>query len=80
MIRRENIFAQNLKARRVELNLSRKQVAEKLNITFYRYLDMEHGFVPNCDLLIKICKLYEIDANYLFGISKKIVYPIIKEN
>lgn len=65
-----NKFAERLKELRTERGFTLKQVSAALFIPLQTYANYEHGTrEPPLDLLIAICDLYEITADYLLGRS-----------
>ena len=65
-----NKFAERLKELRTERGFTLKQVSASLFIPLQTYANYEHGTrEPPLDLLIAICDLYEITADYLLGRS-----------
>ena len=66
-----NKFAERLKELRTERGFTLKQVSAALFIPLQTYANYEHGTrEPPLDLLIAICDLYEITADYLLGRSE----------
>ena len=64
------IFATRLKEIRVEANMSRNEVAEKLGVALSTYGNWEQGRrSPNVDEIYKLLEIFEIDANELFDIN-----------
>lgn len=64
----KNQFSEQLTALRAETNLSRAQLAEKLNvsvrlISYWENGDRECDF----DMLIKIADLFSVSVDYLLG-------------
>lgn len=57
-----------LKELRLERKLSQKQVAEYLGISTRAYSHYEIGDrEPSISLLVKLCDLFEVTADYLIG-------------
>lgn len=74
----KNNFSEKLKELRFKNKYTQKFVAEFLGLTQRQYQYCEQGHIPSeYNIIIKICKLYDIDANELFGIWKEIKYPNI---
>lgn len=66
-------FQSRLRDRRRELNLSRLQLAKKLNITVSAIANYETGVShPKTDILFRLISALDCDANYLF--QDEIVY------
>lgn len=64
----KNKFSEQLYALRVETNLSRAQLAEKLNVSVRLISYWENG-QRECDfdMLIKIATLFSVSIDYLLG-------------
>ena len=59
-----------LKALRIERGLHLKDVASELNVTIRTISRYEDGSrEPSIDMLIKFCKLYEVSADYIIGLT-----------
>lgn len=59
---------ERLKELRVERKMSQRQVAEYLGISTRAYSHYEIGDrEPSVSLLIKLCDLYDVTADYLIG-------------
>lgn len=59
----------NLKAARKMNNLTQKDVAEKLNVTYQTYGRYETGKIkPDPDTIIKLSKLFNVSSDYLLGL------------
>ena len=68
----EKIFSERLLARRKEIGLTQKQVAENLKLDNSTYGKYEKGTrVPSLEILIKIADFYDISIDYLMGKSDK---------
>ena len=63
-----NKFSEQLSSLRTELNLSRLQLAEKLNVSVRLISYWENG-QRECDfdMLIKIADLFSVSIDYLLG-------------
>ena len=63
-----NKFSEQLSSLRTELNLSRLQLAEKLNVSVRLISYWENG-QRECDfdMLIKIADLFSVSVDYLLG-------------
>ena len=60
-----------LRERREQLNMTQREVAEKLGVKQPVYQRFEKGiFECNYSQLIAICKLYDISADYLLGLDE----------
>ena len=64
----KNQFSEQLTALRAETNLSRAQLAEKLNVSVRLISYWENG-QRECDfdMLIKIADLFSVSIDYLLG-------------
>ncbi len=64
----ENKFSQQLNELRIEKNLSRAQLAEKLNVSV-RLISYWENDKRQCDfdMLIKIADLFSVSIDYLLG-------------
>ena len=64
------LFSLRLKELRSERDLTQKQVADFLKISTRAYSHYETGDrEPSIPILIRLCALYEVSADYLIGIS-----------
>ena len=55
---------------RIERNFKLKEVAEKLNVTIRTISRYEDGTrEPSVEMIIKFCKLYDVSADYLLGLT-----------
>nr|DAT76206.1 MAG TPA: helix-turn-helix domain protein [Caudoviricetes sp.] len=72
----KNNFSGKLKELRLKNKYTQKFVADFLGLTQRQYQYCEQGHIPSqFNVVIKMCMMYGIDANELFGIEKKNVYP-----
>ena len=63
-------LGKKLKERREQLGLTQRQVAESLGVTQPVYQRFENGiFECNYTKLAALCKLYDISADYLLGLT-----------
>lgn len=61
------IIGNNLKQARKAKGLTQKDVSAILNMTQQQYSRFENGkYELNYDLILELCKLYEISPNELF--------------
>ena len=59
-----------LKLLRKQKAVSQKTVAEAIGVTLSAYSNYEQGIrEPNLQILINLCKYYEVSADYLLGID-----------
>ena len=59
-----------LKLLRIEHGLKLKEVAEYMNVTIRAISRYEDGTrEPSVEQIIKFCKLYDVSAEYLLGIT-----------
>lgn len=61
----------NLKVERVKKGLTQQEVADYLGVKQQTYSKYEKGSPVDNDIIVKLCKLYEISADELLGIQKK---------
>ncbi len=60
-----------LKERRLQLNMTQRQVADALNVAQPVYQRFEKGvFECSYTQIIEICKLFDISSDYLLGLSE----------
>ena len=65
-----NKFAERLIELRLEKGMTLKNVSDKLSIPLQTYANYEHGTrQPSLDIIIALCDLYEVTADYLLGRS-----------
>lgn len=64
----KSLFNENLKALRIEKNISRKQLSEVLNVSLRLISYWENG-ERECsfDMLIKIADYFDVSIDYLLG-------------
>ena len=63
-------FCEKLREQRKELNLTQKEAAEKLGVSVTCYGGYEQGYrEPDFKTLIKICKTFNVSADYLLGLE-----------
>lgn len=63
-------MGEKLKQLRKVKNKTLKEVAKELGITLSAYSNYEQGIrEPSYDVLKKICKYYDVSADYLLGIK-----------
>lgn len=63
-------FAARLKEIRIEANLSRNEVADRLGVALSTYGNWEQGRrSPNVEEIYKLLEIFKIDANELFDIN-----------
>lgn len=64
-------YIERIKDLREDNDLNQTQVAKELNIAQTTYSDYEKGKVRiPIDSLIELAKLYDVDMNYISGVSK----------
>jgi transcriptional regulator with XRE-family HTH domain len=65
-----NIFGTRLREMRQESKLFQREMSAFLEITRIQYQYYESGkSFPTCQGLIKLCKLLNVSADYLLGLS-----------
>lgn len=63
-------MGERLKQLRIENGLKLKDVATALNVTIRSINRYEDGTrEPSIDILVKFCKLYDVSADYLVGLT-----------
>ncbi len=64
-------IGERLKESRKAAGYSQERVAQILNMTQQQYSRFENGLYElNYLQIIKLCKLYDITADYLFGLNQ----------
>lgn len=65
-------YLKRIRALREDNDCSQRQIAELLNIGQRTYADYEYGKtrIP-LDSMIKLARFYEVDMNYICGLSNK---------
>lgn len=59
-----------LKQLRRQKGVTQKDVAEAIGVTLSAYSNYEQGIrEPNNQILINLCKYYDVSADYLLGIE-----------
>lgn len=65
-----NILHERLKQERLSRGYTQKQVATALGVTYNAISQYESGTrEPSIDLLIKLCKFFDVSADYLIGLD-----------
>jgi transcriptional regulator with XRE-family HTH domain len=76
-------FAELIKKKRAELNLSRSEMARRANITPQYAMDIERGSaIPNEDKIQNLINVLELDERIAFKLADKIplrIYEKAKE-
>lgn len=63
-----NVFSERLKELRKGLNLTQRELADKIGTNNSSICDWECGRTePSIDYIVKLCDFFEIDADYLIG-------------
>ncbi len=66
----KELFCKNLRINREQLQLTQKQIAQKLNLPVSTYANWEQGRTePSIEDIFLIIKLLDIEANDLFSIN-----------
>ena len=61
---------ERLKLLRKQKGVSQKMVAEAIGVTLSAYSNYEQGLrEPSNQILINLCKYYEVSADYLLGLE-----------
>ena len=64
------MFKDRLKECRLECGLTQLQVANALGLTLPAICQYEKGVrEPSLDILVKLCKLLNVSADYLLGLT-----------
>ena len=64
------MFPKRLKELRIKKGDTQKVLANYLEITFFAYQKYEYGSrEPSFEILIKLCKYFDVSADYLLGLS-----------
>lgn len=65
-----SIFSKRLRELRIERQLSQKKLAEIIQTNNSSVCDWECGrSEPSIEVIIKLCKLFSVSADYLLGLS-----------
>lgn len=65
-------FHERIRALREDSDLNQTEVAEKLNMNQKKISRLETKFTePTTEEIIKYCKLFNVSADYLLGLSDK---------
>jgi transcriptional regulator with XRE-family HTH domain len=68
----KTIFAIRLKELRNEKNFTQRKIAELMNVSQVSYLHWEQGKTqPDIENIIKLCKLFDVSADYLLGLENE---------
>jgi len=63
-------ICERLKESRKAAGYTQAQIAEKMNMTQQQYSRFENGvFELNYEQIILLCKIYDISADFLFGLK-----------
>lgn len=61
------MISDRIRYRRKELNISRVELAKRINVTQSAIANYENGVsVPRPEILVKLCHALNVDFNYLF--------------
>ena len=70
-------FGERLKALRRGKKLTQQQLADKIELVKSSICAYEKNTkYPSVDVLIKLCKFFDVSSDYLLGLSDKIEYEI----
>ena len=62
---------ERLKDLRSEKGVTQREVASAIGVTLSAYSNYEQGLrEPNVEIIIKLCKYYNVSADYLLGLSE----------
>ena len=71
------LFGLRLKTLRQSKNLTQTQLAEKLSLVKASISGYEQSAIhPSIDVLVEICKYFNVSADYLLGLSDTIDYKM----
>lgn len=63
-------FCERLKQIRIESQMTQKDVYEALGLSCNGYASYEQGRTePNIATLVRLCKLFDVSADYLLGLE-----------
>lgn len=69
-------YVDRLKELREDNDLNQSQVAKVINKSQQGYAHLENGKARfSIDDLIKLCKLYNVSADYILGLPRDLDYP-----
>lgn len=61
---------EKLKQLRKEKGVSQKEISNAIGITLSAYSNYEQGIrEPSIDIIIKLCKYFDVSADYLLGLE-----------
>lgn len=77
-----SIFAVRLRKLKRYLGITQSEMARVGNITPQAMYYYFHGRVPNCEILVRICKAFDVSVDYLLGLSDipKADKELVEEN
>jgi len=71
------LFGLRLKALRLNKNLTQEQLGDKLGIVGGSVSGYEKGTIyPSVEVLIEICKYFDVSANYMLGLSNSMDFEL----
>ena len=63
----KQVFGNNLKAYRLQMNLTQKELASKMNMVREQYAKYERGIIElDYDKIMTVCEILKITPNDLF--------------
>lgn len=63
-------LGERLKQERLAKGYTQKQIADAIGVTYNAVCNYEAGSrEPSVDLLVKLCKVLDVSADYLIGVS-----------
>lgn len=69
-------YYENLRAEREDRDLPQKQIASLINVGQSYYSKQERGEKPfQIEQIIKLCKYYNVSADYILGLPKGLSWP-----
>lgn len=67
----KSIIAERIKQLRIESNLTQTELADKCMVKQSCISKWERGStLPDAEMLIALCKIFDVPADYLLGISE----------
>jgi transcriptional regulator with XRE-family HTH domain len=71
------VFGLRLKSLRLDKGLTQKQLADKLGIVKASVSSYEQNSTyPSIEIFIKLCRTFDVSADFLLGLSNDIDYKI----
>jgi len=72
----ELTFGEKIRLLREERELTQKQLGDAIQMTQRKVSYLEHDrYEPSLEDIKRLCKFFQISADYLLGFSKALPYP-----